>query len=85
MTTYNPRKIDYLGHLARESALFGHALPVEDSFVKAFQNARERIAAREKSEHRRASEPQLYVGSEMAAKLPKLEAELRARRAGTSI
>lgn len=26
MTTYNPRKIDYLGHLARESALFGHAL-----------------------------------------------------------
>ncbi len=26
MTTYNPRNIDYLGHLARESALFGHAL-----------------------------------------------------------
>jgi uncharacterized protein (TIGR03083 family) len=24
--TYNPRSIDYLGHLARESALFGHAL-----------------------------------------------------------
>jgi hypothetical protein len=66
-------------------ALFGHALRFEDSFVKAFQNARERIAAREKSEHRRASEPQLYVGSEMAAKLPKLEAELHARRAGTMI
>ena len=66
-------------------ALFGHALRFEDSFVKAFQNARERIAAREKSEHRRASEPQLYVGSEMAAKLPKLEGELRSRRAGMSI
>jgi uncharacterized protein (TIGR03083 family) len=26
MTPYNPRNIDYLGHLARESALFGHAL-----------------------------------------------------------
>jgi uncharacterized protein (TIGR03083 family) len=26
VTTYNPRNIDYLGHLARESALFGHAL-----------------------------------------------------------
>jgi uncharacterized protein (TIGR03083 family) len=24
--TYNPRNIDYLGHLARESAMFGHAL-----------------------------------------------------------
>jgi uncharacterized protein (TIGR03083 family) len=26
VTTYNPRNIDYLAHLARESALFGHAL-----------------------------------------------------------
>jgi uncharacterized protein (TIGR03083 family) len=26
VTTYNQRHIDYLGHLARESALFGHAL-----------------------------------------------------------
>ncbi|HUZ52774.1 MAG TPA: maleylpyruvate isomerase N-terminal domain-containing protein [Streptosporangiaceae bacterium] len=26
MTTYNPRNIDYLGHLARESALFAHAI-----------------------------------------------------------
>jgi uncharacterized protein (TIGR03083 family) len=26
VTTYNPRNIDYLGHLARESALFGHAI-----------------------------------------------------------
>jgi hypothetical protein len=66
-------------------ALFGHALRFEDSFVKAFEKARESIAAREKAEHRRASEPQLYIGTEMAAKLPKLEEELRARRAGTLI
>jgi len=26
VTTYNPRNIDYLGHLARESALFAHAI-----------------------------------------------------------
>jgi len=66
-------------------ALFGHALRFEDSFVKAFENARERIAAREKAEHRKASEPQIYIGTEMAAKLPKLEEELRARRAGMLI
>jgi hypothetical protein len=66
-------------------ALFQHALRFEDSFVKAFQNARERIAERERKEHRRASEPQLYVGTEMAAKLPQLESELRARRAGSAI
>jgi hypothetical protein len=31
------------------------------------------------------SDPQLHVGIEMAAKLPKLEAALRARRTGQSI
>jgi hypothetical protein len=66
-------------------ALFQHALRFEDSFVKAFQNAKQRIAEREHAEHRRPSEPQLYVGTEMAAKLPQLEAELRARRAGSAI
>ena len=66
-------------------ALFQHALRFEDSFVKAFQIARDRIAERERAEHRRPSQPQLYVGTEMAAKLPQLEAELRARRAGGAI
>ena len=66
-------------------ALFQHALRFEDSFVRAFQVARERIAERERAEHRRPSQPQLYVGTEMAAKLPSLEAELRARRAGGAI
>ena len=66
-------------------ALFQHALRFEDSFVKAFQEAKERIAAREKTEHRKASNPQLHVGTEMAAKLPGLEAELRARRSRSAI
>jgi hypothetical protein len=67
-------------------ALFQHALRFEDSFVKAFEQARERIAERERTEHvSPPSDPQLHVGTEMAAKLPKLEAALRARRTGSTI
>jgi hypothetical protein len=66
-------------------ALFRHALRVEDSFVKAFAQAKARIEERERAEKRQASQPQIFVGSQMAAKLPKLEAELRGRRLGNSI
>jgi hypothetical protein len=66
-------------------ALFQHALRFEDSFVKAFEQAKQRIAERERAEKREASNPQIFVGDEMAAKLPRLEAELRARRSGGSI
>jgi hypothetical protein len=67
-------------------ALFQHALRFEDSFVKAFEQARERIAERERAEQvSPSSDPQIHVGAEMAAKLPKLEAALRARRTGQSI
>jgi len=68
-------------------ALFQHALRFEDSFVKAFEQARERIAARERAEHRKGppSDPQIFVGAAMADKLPKLEAALRARRNGSTI
>jgi hypothetical protein len=66
-------------------ALFGHAFRVEDSFVKAFAEAKARIEARERAEELRPSEPQLFVGQAMAAKLPKFEAELRTRRTGDSI
>lgn len=68
-------------------ALFQHGLRFEDSFVKAFEQARERIAAREREEHRKEapSDPQIFVGSAMADKLPKLEAELRARRSNNTI
>jgi Peptidase C13 family len=67
-------------------ALFQHALRFEDSFVKAFEQARERIAAREREQKvSPPSDPQMFIGDEMAAKLPKLEAALRARRASGTI
>ncbi len=66
-------------------ALFQHALRFEDSFVKAFEQAKKQIAERERLEKREASNPQIFVGEQMGKKLPKLEAELRKRRSGGSI
>ncbi len=66
-------------------ALFQHALRFEDSFVKAFEQAKKQIAEREQSEKREASNPQIFVGEQMGKKLPKLEAELRSRRSRGSI
>ena len=67
-------------------ALFQHALRFDDSFVTAFGKARERIADRERADGvSPPSDPQIYVGEAMAAKLPQLEAVLRARRTGNTI
>lgn len=67
-------------------ALFGQALHFEDSFVKAFEQARTSIGEREKKEKvSPPSDPQLFIGSAMADKLPHLEGALRARRAGGNI
>ena len=66
-------------------ALFQHALRFEDSFLKAFDDAKKIIAEREHTEKRQPSNPQVFVGRSMAAKLPKLEAELRSRRSGGTI
>lgn len=67
-------------------ALFGQALHFERSFLKAFEQARRSIAEREKKEHMSPpSDPQLFVGSAMAEKLPQLEEALRTRRSGASI
>lgn len=67
-------------------ALFQHALRFEDSFLKAFEVARARVARHEIEEKvSPSSDPQVFVGEAMAAKLPKLEAALRARRAGNTI
>ena len=66
-------------------ALFQHALRFEDSFVKAFEQAKKQITERERSERREASNPQIFVGEQMGKKLSKLEAELRKRRSGGSI
>jgi len=66
-------------------ALFQHALRFEDSFVKAFAQAKARIEERERAEKLEPSQPQIFVGDAMAKKLPKLEAELRSRRSGDAI
>ena len=67
-------------------ALFKQALHFEDSFVKAFEQARNSIGAREKKEKvSPPSDPQLFIGSAMADKLPRLEGALRARRASGNI
>ena len=57
----------------RDYTYFGEAF-YRDSltstdFVAAFENAREVVAARELREAREPSEPQLWVGAEMAARL----------------
>ena len=67
-------------------ALFQQALHFEDSFVKAFEQARTSIAQREKKENvSPPSDPQLFIGSAMVDKLPHLEGALRARRASGNI
>lgn len=66
-------------------ALFQHALRHEDSFVKAFEQAKARIEERERAEKLEPSQPQIFVGAAMAGKLPQLESELRARRSGEAI
>jgi Peptidase C13 family len=67
-------------------ALFGQALHFEDSFVKAFEQARTSIGEREKKEKvSPPSDPQLFIGSAMADKLAHLEGALRARRASGNI
>jgi hypothetical protein len=66
-------------------ALFQQALRFEDSFLKAFEDAKKIIAERERAEKRTPSNPQLFVGRSMAQKLPRLEAELRARRSSGTI
>ena len=48
-------------------------------------DAKKIIADRERTEKRQPSNPQIFVGKSMAAKLPKLEADLRSRRSGGTI
>lgn len=64
-------------------AFFNQALRGEDSFVRAFDKARELIAQRERAEGRSPpSDPQLDLGAAMAEKLKTLERGKTARRAG---
>jgi hypothetical protein len=57
-------------------AYINTALRRDFSFVTAFDQARRIIAAREKAEHLTPSQPQIYVGKAMTAKLQQLEQRL---------
>lgn len=64
-----------------ELTYFGRAFLVEalnrtQSFVQAFEMARRRVAKREKAEDFEASEPQIEIGSQIAAKLATWESTL---------
>jgi hypothetical protein len=55
-------------------AFYRDALPGARSLRDAFETAKAAIAARERSEHVTASDPQAYFGSEMEAKLAAMHA-----------
>jgi hypothetical protein len=48
----------------------------QPSFTGAFEKARKIIAAREEHEGKAASNPQIYIGSAMPAKLQALERDV---------
>lgn len=67
-------------------AYFDQQLRQEFSFVTAFEKARLAIAEREKNEELTPSEPQIYIGPAIQAKLDELELRLRGIRAdGTAL
>jgi len=57
-------------------AYFNDALATTHSFVKAFEIAKPAIAAREVKERFDRSEPQISLGTDIAARLDELEAQL---------
>ena len=63
-------------------AYLNTALKESRSFIGAFDRARQLIAQRERAEGKTPSEPQIYVGSAIKAKLAALEKRLAAAPAG---
>jgi hypothetical protein len=58
-------------------AYFGRALPASGSFVEAFDAARQQVAEWERARNFQPSEPQIYVGGAVGAKLAEIEARAR--------
>src|SRR5579883_1315767 len=57
-------------------AYINHALRLDRSFISAFYRARDAIAEREKAENLVPSEPQIYIGEAIKAKLAAPEQRL---------
>ncbi len=72
----NERDFTYFGE-----ALLAGELKHDSSLLKAFRNTLGDIHVREKREHLESSNPQLFVGRNMTAKLRVLDRVLRAERA----
>ncbi len=67
-------------------AFFGEGLAKADSFAAAFELARQQVLAREKEEHAAPpSNPQIFIGEAMQAKLKELARGSAARRAGRMV
>jgi hypothetical protein len=66
-------------------AFFDQALRDQRSLVEAFARTRELIAAREKKLGLPASDPQIYVGADIAEKLAEFEQEAPRRRPGMMV
>jgi len=58
-------------------AYFGRALPASWSFVDAFDGAKRQVADWERARNFQPSEPQIYVGNAVTAKLAEIEAAAR--------
>ena len=63
-------------------AYFADALAQGLGFVEAFERASRLVSELETANHLEASQPQLVMGEAMAARLPQLEARIRARTPG---
>ena len=77
MTASRADRMSFGCEHGREYTYFGEALyrdsVVDGDFVAAFDKARAIVAAREEREEREPSEPQIWIGEEMARKLAERE------------
>lgn len=65
-------------------AVFDEELRRTHSFTEAFERARRVIAERERAQQFAPSNPQIYIGGAIAAKLREVESRLRERSAGAA-
>jgi hypothetical protein len=72
----NENEYTYFG-----DAYFNQELRRQSSFIAAFDGAAATIAKRERAESLERSEPQIYVGPAIRAKLAEFERQLSARPA----
>lgn len=88
MTAASPERTSFGCDTVRDFTYFGEAYFRDElargvPLLQSFENAVAAIGEREVEEGLTPSQPQLYVGGEIAARLPQWEAGWRARRCGS--